>query len=55
MHVNDGAHKLNTQRFHNMYITVKSIMFDVDDCPPLPTLSSVNALLASRAETKTLA
>ena len=30
-------------------------MFDVDDCPPLLTLSRVNTLLAITSETKTLA
>ena len=50
MHVNDGAHKLNTQISQYVHH-----MFDVDDCPPLPTLSRVNALLAIRSETKTLA
>ena len=30
-------------------------MSDVDDCPPLLTLLKVNALLAFRSETKTLA
>ena len=32
-----------------MYITIKSIMFVVDDCPPLLTLTRVNALLAFRS------
>ena len=29
--------------------TFQSIMFDVDDCPPLLTLTRVNALLAFRS------
>ena len=37
-----------------MYITLKSVMFDVDDCPPYLTLTRVNALLAFRSETEAL-
>ena len=34
----------HTQRFRNMYIMLKSIMFDVDHCQPLQTLTRVKGL-----------
>ena len=41
-----------------MYITLKSVMFDVDDCPPLLTflrfLRFLLAFLAFTSETKAL-
>ena len=40
----------HTQRFHNMYILIESIMLDVNDCPPLLTLTRVNVLLVFRSE-----
>ena len=38
-----------------MCISIKSIMFDVDGCPPLLTSSRVNVLLALRSEPKAFA
>ena len=46
-----NKNNLHTEILPYVYITLKSVMFDVDDCPPLLTLTRVNALLAFRSET----